>query len=277
MSLWNWKRSGWLNLCLAIFLIASVIISICSYGFRSEFQDIAPNFRCHGGVSPEVGIFNSLLFCCSILGFVSVTLRYSYIMDQIQVMALPMNYINKISVPVGFISFLGLIFMVSFSTLLEEASLFQSIAMYVFTGVGLIFTLLQTFLTFKISRYSLMFLVRLFLAITLLSSFLTSIIFLTENKVKNELSSNNSLTLNNDTEVQFTRNNETEISISPKREGLLLACIFEWICVIIYALFHLSFFQEFQTISAYIIVRPFITTSTPNDFRSSSVTVNERI
>ncbi|GFS36405.1 CCHC-type domain-containing protein [Nephila pilipes] len=67
MSVWSWKRSGWLDCAFALFLLTALTISLCSVGIRTSFTSCSRDFSFDGGIYPEVGVFNLFLYMSSFL------------------------------------------------------------------------------------------------------------------------------------------------------------------------------------------------------------------
>lgn len=246
----------------------AVIIGICSVGIRTGFRGVTKNFSFHGGQFPEIGIFNILLYLSVVFGFFSVILRYSYILDEKQILPTYTDYINKTSVAVGILSFLGLFIIASFpASSSEENSTVQSAGAYIFIGLGLFYTALQTFMTYSSVKYSVTYIIRSFLTVSLMSTFISSIVLLEINKEKHPISIPTG---------HQTNGSEQIIYHGVGGQAQLIACALVWASVVVYALFFLSFVEEFQRISSYVILRPFVIPN-PSDFRSSSLTVNERV
>jgi len=269
MSVWSWKRSGWLDCAFALFLVVSLLLSLCSIGFRSNFTSFTTDISFNGGYYPEVGFFNLLVYTSSLLGMVCTALRYIYITDKNMVMSKSANVLNKIAVLPGISSFIGLLLVASFpfTSTKQKVISVQSIGAYIFFVSGILFSLLQTTITFIISKCTKSFCVRLLLALALTGTFAGSVSLMEVNK----------------SSISYEERNETISSTTPAAaftnmksvQMRVIAFGLERGFVLLYAAFFLTFFLEFQKISTYMIVRPLIT-SRSNEY-SSAITINERI
>ncbi|KAF8790046.1 hypothetical protein HNY73_005130 [Argiope bruennichi] len=225
MSVWSWKKNGWLDCAFATLLIFAIIVSSTSIAFRKSFTT---SISFNGGSFPEVGVFNLFLYMSSFLVFYNSLLSCFY----------PFN-----------------------------GGSLQTVGAYIFFTSGILFSLMQTVTTFMYSRFSKIFFARIVLVIIVAGCFIAAVIMFEKNQnQKLDPSTNN--TLGNETSIPtFTETKQMNAQI--------LAFGFERACVFVYALFFLTFFIEFQTLSTYIILRPLVMSS-PSDY-TSSATVNERL
>ncbi|XP_055929321.1 DNA damage-regulated autophagy modulator protein 1-like [Argiope bruennichi] len=265
MSVWSWKKNGWLDCAFATLLIFAIIVSSTSIAFRKSFTT---SISFNGGSFPEVGVFNLFLYMSSFLGMVCVILRYVYIADKNVVVSNVSLLLNKLSLLPGISSFAGLLIIAAFPfNSKQRGGSLQTVGAYIFFTSGILFSLMQTVTTFMYSRFSKIFFARIVLVIIVAGCFIAAVIMFEKNQnQKLDPSTNN--TLGNETSIPtFTETKQMNAQI--------LAFGFERACVFVYALFFLTFFIEFQTLSTYIILRPLVMSS-PSDY-TSSATVNERL
>ncbi|XP_054709576.1 uncharacterized protein LOC129219270 [Uloborus diversus] len=265
MSVWSWKRSGWLvGTCAALILI-SVLVSLASIGFRSNFTSFTEQLSFDGGSYPELGVFNILLYASTLSGVTCVFLRYVYITDRNEVLGSSANFLNKISIMPGIASFVGLLLIAAFPTSSKKNNKeVQTIGAYLFCILGLIYSVAQVTLTGLYSRCTPTFILRTVLLLIMAGGFVSSATLI-------------SISMKNATgnETFSEPAKENHFNKTVVMEKRVAAFALEQVFIVAYGLLFLSFFAEFQTISTYLIMRPLIL-STPSDY-SSAWTVNERV
>ncbi|XP_035215651.1 uncharacterized protein LOC118189201 isoform X2 [Stegodyphus dumicola] len=241
MSVWSWKRSGWLTGVFMLFLATATLLSISSVGFRSRFKAITSYLSFDGGYYPEMGFFNTFLYLSILTGPMCVALRYVFVEDQNTRTSSVTNLLND--------------------------GLFQAVGAFMFFGMGVIFAAIQTTITYLQSKFCLIFLIRATITIALTASCISFITL-------HEMYTAGSFAFEKNESVS---NTTVQIGESVNYESPVPYIVFglERIFVLFYSLVFLSFFPDFQKISTYVIIRPLIMSHTSDD--SSRMTINERV
>ncbi|KFM59755.1 DNA damage-regulated autophagy modulator protein 2, partial [Stegodyphus mimosarum] len=258
MSVWSWKRSGWLTGVFVLFLATATLLSISSVGFRSRFKAITSYLSFDGGYYPEMGFFNAFLYLSILTGLLCISLRYVFVADQNLPTSRVTNLLNVAAFFPGILSFIGLLTIASFPSISKlKDGLFQAAGTFMFFGMGVIFSAIHTTITYLQSKFCLIFVIRAAITIALTASCISFITLHEMHKAGSFAFQKNESVSNTTVETGETVDHDNPVPY--------IVFGLERIFVMFYALFFLSFFPDFQKISTYVIIRPLIMSHTSDD------------
>lgn len=165
-----------------LFSCGSILTILITYTISVAREDVYPFFPTisdTGGIPPESNVFGFLLSLCSFLGFVSVLIRYyqyRFISESNEEHRPRLLCVNKLSLCLGITSTTGALIVAAFQDRGKSSFEHMIGAMLVF-GFGVLYTFVQTYLTFNMMACGMnskkVFIVRLTLSILSLVFFVS--------------------------------------------------------------------------------------------------------